>query len=714
MKKLTCFITIFVLVLSMLGNVYAEGTVDEAVPNEVQEALEEPKQETTDVVEKTEDSSTESVENTETEEPEIYSLYELLPFKGYEDWSFTHQFEFGSHLLLNMEEYDLFYEYADKVKLTLYDGVVKEEKNNNHKAYVMGHPEPNKNFQIYFFPEYVKIIDGIADGNFMDEIYFYKYVSGYSNFTDNMKIVADTIYQRRFDEVKKSIVKDESLNDLVFTSTEVRDPYKPFGDVGDLIDTDNAEKIYITNKEGITFRINKDLQRDKLKKIRLGGLPVDYITVKLADETVLYKIDVDDGRQMMYVTEKHVIFRDEELDRTLIFNCESDISLFVNHQVNSRDNDKMIQKLMDLEAIGMEQFRRTETQYYNYDFPFELGEIVYVGIFKAKLDDSYKGTNFYNHADSDNEVEIYIILTERDDIIKVGDKIYEVSNTSYEHKSSFYPWHEIVDGKSLKMDEAETFYIQKLGYNDDYTFFKLRLYIDTQYNVNTRKDPNPVDLICVSQTGYAYRYNSGIGITLDDIDIEIKGLKQAEINENKEEITGKENTEPPKVEQPKESEQLSENQISKLGDSGIMVGDPDGNLRLEDTITRAETVKVLCTATEIETEDSKTDEKFSDVDTNHWAYDYINKAQNINIINGYGDSTFKPENTVTYNEFIKMLVCVTGYGDKAEEKGGYPNGYIAVAEEIGITEGIVFKGDDEITRNDVGIMILNVLNILDM
>lgn len=33
-------------------------------------------------------------------------------------------------------------------------------------------------------------------------------------------------------------------------------------------------------------------------------------------------------------------------------------------------------------------------------------------------------------------------------------------------------------------------------------------------------------------------------------------------------------------------------------------------------------------------------------------------------------------------------------------------------EEIGIIEGVVFNGDDEVTRNDVGIMILNVLNVL--
>ena len=97
MKKSICFILIVILVLSILGTVYAEDAIEEVVPDEVQEALEE----------------------TETEET-IYTLYELLPFKN-DNWSFSSHFGFD---LYSEEEFELFYEYADKIKLVKYDGVV--------------------------------------------------------------------------------------------------------------------------------------------------------------------------------------------------------------------------------------------------------------------------------------------------------------------------------------------------------------------------------------------------------------------------------------------------------------------------------------------------------------------------------------------------------------------------------------------------------------
>lgn len=46
---------------------------------------------------------------------------------------------------------------------------------------------------------------------------------------------------------------------------------------------------------------------------------------------------------------------------------------------------------------------------------------------------------------------------------------------------------------------------------------------------------------------------------------------------------------------------------------------------------------------------------FKDVSENHWAKEHINKAQELNIINGYTDGTFKPENQVKTGEFIKMV-----------------------------------------------------------
>ncbi len=46
---------------------------------------------------------------------------------------------------------------------------------------------------------------------------------------------------------------------------------------------------------------------------------------------------------------------------------------------------------------------------------------------------------------------------------------------------------------------------------------------------------------------------------------------------------------------------------------------------------------------------------FSDVPDTHWADYYIYAMQYLNIINGYEDGTFKPENEVKTGEFIKML-----------------------------------------------------------
>lgn len=46
---------------------------------------------------------------------------------------------------------------------------------------------------------------------------------------------------------------------------------------------------------------------------------------------------------------------------------------------------------------------------------------------------------------------------------------------------------------------------------------------------------------------------------------------------------------------------------------------------------------------------------FSDVPNSHWASYFIEDMQASNIINGYGDGTFKPEAEVKTGEFIKML-----------------------------------------------------------
>lgn len=59
--------------------------------------------------------------------------------------------------------------------------------------------------------------------------------------------------------------------------------------------------------------------------------------------------------------------------------------------------------------------------------------------------------------------------------------------------------------------------------------------------------------------------------------------------------------------------------------------------------------------------------KFSDVTPNHWAVPYIYEARYYNIINGYPDGTFKPENKVKTGEFIKMVVSCRWKPDLSQE-----------------------------------------------
>jgi len=51
-----------------------------------------------------------------------------------------------------------------------------------------------------------------------------------------------------------------------------------------------------------------------------------------------------------------------------------------------------------------------------------------------------------------------------------------------------------------------------------------------------------------------------------------------------------------------------------------------------------------------------TKSQFSDLKKEHWAYGPINKLAEAGIIAGFPDGRFKPEDTVTYGEYIKMAV----------------------------------------------------------
>lgn len=156
---------------------------------------------------------------------------------------------------------------------------------------------------------------------------------------------------------------------------------------------------------------------------------------------------------------------------------------------------------------------------------------------------------------------------------------------------------------------------------------------------------------------------------------------------------------------------LNEIQTADLYNFGIMTGDENGELRLDDTITRAEAIKMLCMAGKITITEADEGNSFPDVADSHWAYTYVCAAKEQGIVVGDENGNFNPESNVTNEEMIKMIVCLLGYEPFAQDNGGYPAGYRTAATRIGITKDLQLGVNVPAIRNDVGVMISNALDI---
>ena len=110
----------------------------------------------------------------------------------------------------------------------------------------------------------------------------------------------------------------------------------------------------------------------------------------------------------------------------------------------------------------------------------------------------------------------------------------------------------------------------------------------------------------------------------------------------------------------------------------IMNGDENGNLNLNDNVTRAEFVKMAICASTYKTsaETAPKSSLFPDVRSNHWATRYISVAISNGWINGYLDGTFRPDNNVKLEEAVNIVLKVLGYTEK-DLVGAYPEPQLA-------------------------------------
>jgi len=82
---------------------------------------------------------------------------------------------------------------------------------------------------------------------------------------------------------------------------------------------------------------------------------------------------------------------------------------------------------------------------------------------------------------------------------------------------------------------------------------------------------------------------------------------------------------------------------------------------------------------------------YSDVSNTDWFYTYVSDLSRKNVIGGYSDGTFKPYNTVTCGEGLKLILLAAGYDKQDAADSHWASGYLKLA----VAKGLV--GADVIT-----------------
>ena len=126
---------------------------------------------------------------------------------------------------------------------------------------------------------------------------------------------------------------------------------------------------------------------------------------------------------------------------------------------------------------------------------------------------------------------------------------------------------------------------------------------------------------------------------------------------------------------------------------------------------------------ELDTTESEQDDKikFNDVSQDYWAYSQIQSFVEKGYIDGYGDGTFRPQNPIKRNEFVKIFNKVFGLTKKSgivfdDTKDNWAKDEIDIAVTNGVAQGVsstLFEPDRYVTRQEAAKMLSNYMKLDD-
>ncbi len=150
-------------------------------------------------------------------------------------------------------------------------------------------------------------------------------------------------------------------------------------------------------------------------------------------------------------------------------------------------------------------------------------------------------------------------------------------------------------------------------------------------------------------------------------------------------------------------------EVDVLEQLNILNGYSDGELKLENKVSRAEFTKMILLSTHY---GSKIDEiynsAFTDLTKEHWAYQYVEAAYENNIICGYEDGTFKPNQCINLQEGLSIVLRILGFTAENSELS-WAEQQLNAATELGLTKGMECSLGENMLRSDAVQLIYNML-----
>lgn len=159
--------------------------------------------------------------------------------------------------------------------------------------------------------------------------------------------------------------------------------------------------------------------------------------------------------------------------------------------------------------------------------------------------------------------------------------------------------------------------------------------------------------------------------------------------------------------------------VQFLKDHDVIGGYPDGSFKPDNVVSRVEALKFILKGVN-KTLQTVGRLPFKDTNSNQWYANYVATAYNNSIVSGYSDLTFKPAKTVNRAEFLKMLLLAMNVQVDAHvtqdvftdvSKTSWYAPYVKYAKDKNLiaTNSNRFKPDEGMTRSEVAEVIYRMI-----